>query len=68
MSDVLAQLEPRAVWGHFTSILRIPRPSRREEEMVAWIRSLATIARIPSMFNTAVSPMLPGIPLVMGPL
>ena len=41
MSDALAQLEPRSVWGHFASIAAIPRPSKHEEKIVGWIRSLA---------------------------
>ncbi|MDB4324845.1 aminoacyl-histidine dipeptidase [bacterium] len=41
VSDALAQNEPRAVWGHFSSILRIPRASRNEKQIIDWIRSIA---------------------------
>jgi len=41
MSDVLAGLEPRSVWGHFSEIARIPRPSKREQRIARWVRSVA---------------------------
>ncbi len=41
MSDALAGLEPRSLWGHFSKIAAIPRPSKHEERISAWIRSLA---------------------------
>ena len=31
MSDVLANLSPRSVWGHFAALAAIPRPSGHEE-------------------------------------
>ena len=41
MSDALAGLEPRSLWGHFSAIAAIPRPSKHEERIVAWVRELA---------------------------
>jgi len=41
MSDALARLEPRSVWSHFAEIARIPRPSKHEERIAAWVRSVA---------------------------
>ncbi|MCP3978660.1 MAG: aminoacyl-histidine dipeptidase [bacterium] len=41
MSDPLAGLSPRSVWDHFASIAAIPRPSKHEERIVAWVRSVA---------------------------
>jgi len=41
MSDVLAGLEPRSVWGHFSEMTAVPRPSKHEERVVAWARSVA---------------------------
>jgi len=37
MSDVLANLSPRSVWGHFASLAAIPRPSGKEERAVAFV-------------------------------
>ncbi|HEX2162563.1 MAG TPA: aminoacyl-histidine dipeptidase [Thermoanaerobaculia bacterium] len=33
----VAELEPRAVWGHFDEILTIPRPSKGEEAMRRYV-------------------------------
>lgn len=41
MSDVLAGLEPRFLWGHFSEMTAVPRPSKHEERVVAWARSVA---------------------------
>ena len=41
MSDVLARLEPRSLWDHFSEITRIPRPSGHEEKMAEYVRSVA---------------------------
>jgi len=41
MSDALSGLEPRSLWSHFADIARIPRPSKHEEKIAAWIDGLA---------------------------
>ena len=41
MSDALAQLAPRSLWEHFSNIARIPRPSKHEEQVAAYVRSVA---------------------------
>ena len=41
MSDALSALEPRSVWSHFAGIAGVPRPSKHEERIVAWIETLA---------------------------
>lgn len=41
MSDPLARLAPRSLWGMFSHIAGIPRPSKHEQKIVAWIRALA---------------------------
>jgi len=41
MSEALARLEPRSLWESFGQIAAIPRPSRHEERIVAWVRTLA---------------------------
>lgn len=42
MSDPLSQLQPRELWSHFAALSAIPRPSRHEERVVAWVHSLAS--------------------------
>ena len=41
MQDGLEQLEPRSLWGHFAGIAATPRPSKHEERIVEWVRTLA---------------------------
>ena len=50
MSDVLANLSPRSVWGHFAALAAIPRPSGHEEQAAAFVAAVgrsigATVAR-----------------------
>jgi dipeptidase D len=40
MSDVLAKLSPRSVWGHFAALAAIPRPSGHEERAVAFVTAV----------------------------
>lgn len=41
MRDALAGLEPRAVWENFSAMAAIPRPSKHEERIAAWVREFA---------------------------
>jgi dipeptidase D len=43
----LAGLEPERVWSIFEALTRIPRPSGREEEARAWVKSWASGLGIP---------------------
>ncbi|MDR1671173.1 MAG: aminoacyl-histidine dipeptidase [Alistipes sp.] len=38
----MRRLEPRAVWEIFDEITKIPRPSKKEEKIVAWLVDFAT--------------------------
>lgn len=41
MSSSLTQLEPQIVWGYFDEIRKIPRPSKHEEKILAWLKEWA---------------------------
>ena len=42
MSDTAIKgLEPKLVWEHFYAISQVPRPSKKEEKVRAWVRSWA---------------------------
>ena len=41
-TSVLTGLEPRAFWGHFEALTKIPRPSRHEEPVIQHVRDWAT--------------------------
>ncbi len=39
--NALKNLEPRAVWELFDEITKVPRPSKKEEKIVAWLVGFA---------------------------
>ena len=41
MGHALSRLEPRRLWDLFAALAEIPRPSKHEERVVEWVRSLA---------------------------
>lgn len=41
MGKVLAGLEPQIVWDIFEEITKVPRPSKKEEKIAAWIINFA---------------------------
>ncbi|MCR9154117.1 MAG: aminoacyl-histidine dipeptidase [Bacteroidetes bacterium] len=42
MSDEIRQLEPKRVWGHFAELNAVPRPSKKEEKVQAFMIQFAT--------------------------
>ena len=53
MTDVLAGIEPKALWGHFDDIRKIPRASRKEEAVRAHIRRWAADRGFESVVDAA---------------
>ncbi|MFC1595318.1 aminoacyl-histidine dipeptidase [Gemmatimonadota bacterium] len=41
MSNTLSELEPHVVWEYFDAIRKIPRPSKHEEKIQAWLKTWA---------------------------
>jgi dipeptidase D len=41
MGNVLGQLEPKIVWDIFEQITQVPRPSKKEEKILAWAINFA---------------------------
>lgn len=41
MNEVLIGLQPEAIWKYFAEILQIPRPSKKEEKIVAYLIDFA---------------------------
>lgn len=40
MSEI-SKLEPKPVWGIFDEITKVPRPSKKEEKIIAWLENFA---------------------------
>ncbi len=41
MSHEILQLEPTSVWKYFYEITKVPRPSKKEEKIIAWLENFA---------------------------
>jgi len=41
MSGVLEGLEPKELWGRFGELSAIPRPSKEEQKVLAWLKTIA---------------------------
>ncbi len=41
MTSAIAGLEPTALWVNFEALSRIPRPSKQEEQVLAWLKAFA---------------------------
>ncbi len=39
--STLNNLEPQTVWKYFEEICRVPRPSKKEEKIIAWLKKFA---------------------------
>jgi dipeptidase D len=51
MPNDIRSLEPRALWNCFTDLNAVPRPSKREERVVAFIRDFAKRQRLTSTLD-----------------
>lgn len=49
----MRDLEPRALWNYFYEITRIPRPSKKEERMTAYLKAFADKQALPVKVDAA---------------
>ena len=42
MSTALTDLEPKSLWTHFHGLTQVPRPSKHEEKILAYLKKLIT--------------------------
>lgn len=40
MSTPVNELEPKILWKHFHGLTQVPRPSKKEEKVLAWLKQL----------------------------
>ena len=48
MSDELRRLEPQSMWNHFADLNAVPRPSKKEERVIEFIRSFGESLGLPT--------------------
>jgi dipeptidase D len=46
MTSVLGHLEPKSVWKYFEEICKIPRPSKKEEKIIAYLVDFAKAQKL----------------------
>lgn len=51
MSDSVRQLEPGALWQHFADLNNIPRPSKKEERVIAFMKSFGQKLQLPTFVD-----------------
>lgn len=48
MSDAVRNLEPKAVWNHFADLNAVPRPSKKEERVIEFMRTFGESLGLPT--------------------
>jgi len=51
--ETISQLAPQEVWRYFSEILRIPRPSKKEDKIIAWLMDFAGQQGLSASSDTA---------------
>ncbi|RZM23682.1 MAG: aminoacyl-histidine dipeptidase [Pedobacter sp.] len=53
MSEAVRQLEPAGLWNNFADLNAVPRPSKKEERVIAFIKSFGEKLGLPTMVDEA---------------
>ncbi len=53
MSDTIRQLEPRALWRNFADLNAVPRPSKKEERVIAFMKQFGEKLGLPVLVDEA---------------
>jgi dipeptidase D len=48
MSDTIKQLEPTVLWNHFAALNAVPRPSKKEERVIAFMKAFGESLHLPT--------------------
>jgi dipeptidase D len=51
MSDTIRQLQPMALWGHFADLNAVPRPSKKEERVIAFMKAFGESLGLPTSID-----------------
>ncbi|HTN16213.1 MAG TPA: hypothetical protein VL092_00925, partial [Chitinophagaceae bacterium] len=47
MNDTIKQLQPTALWSHFAELNAVPRPSKKEEKVIAFMKAFGESLGLP---------------------
>ncbi len=53
MTDPIRELEPKALWNHFADLNAIPRPSKKEQRVIAFIKAFGEGLKLPCSVDEA---------------
>ena len=53
MNQPVRQLEPSALWNHFADLNAIPRPSKKEEKVIAFMKAFGEKLQLPTVIDEA---------------
>ncbi len=51
MSEAVRNLEPKAMWNHFADLNAVPRPSKKEERVIEFIKSFGETLGLPTIVD-----------------
>lgn len=53
MSQTIATLQPNALWNHFIALNAVPRPSKKEERVIAFMKTFGESLKLPVTVDEA---------------
>nr|MBP9083192.1 beta-Ala-His dipeptidase [Bacteroidia bacterium] len=48
MNEAIRQLEPKSIWGYFADLNAVPRPSKKEQRVIAFIKQFGESLNLPT--------------------
>ena len=55
MNEAIRNIEPQEVWNHFTDLNAVPRPSKKEERVIAFMKAFGESLNLPSSLKAVPS-------------
>ncbi len=53
MSEAIRKLEPSVLWNYFADLNAVPRPSKKEEKVIAFIKNFGESLNLPTLVDEA---------------
>ena len=53
MNEAIRALEPKALWNHFADLNAVPRPSKKEERVIQFIKEFGEKLGLPTQVDQA---------------
>ncbi len=51
MNQAIRELEPKALWNHFSDLNAVPRPSKKEERVIAFMKAFGESLQLPTVID-----------------